>query len=89
MGLNSWAAFAGADGDAQIAGDIAMRDTEVNNVVEALRSHRINVVAIHNHMLAAHLLDNQPKVIFLHYWATGSAATLAQGFRAALDIRGK
>jgi hypothetical protein len=83
MGLNSWAAFAGNDDDAQIAGDIAMRASEVNAVLKALRSHGLNVVAIHHHML-----DTQPNVIFLHYWGRGPAPKLAVGFRAALEQLG-
>src|SRR6266702_2146193 len=59
MGLNSWAAFAGNDDDAQIAGDIAMRASEVNAVLKVLRSHGLNIVAIHHHML-----DTQPNVGF-------------------------
>ena len=51
MGLNSWAAFAGNDSDAQIAGDLAMREAELNAVLKALRAHKLNVVAIHHHML--------------------------------------
>jgi hypothetical protein len=84
MGLNSWAAFAGSDADAQIAGDIAMRESEVNPVLKALRSHDLNVVAIHHHMLGT-----QPPVIFLHYWGRGPVAKLAAGFRAALEVLGK
>ncbi len=83
MGLNSWAAFAGNDDDAQAAGDIAMRESEVNAVLKALRSHGLNIVAIHHHML-----DTQPTVIFLHYWGRGPAPKLAAGFRAALDQLG-
>jgi hypothetical protein len=83
MGLNSWAAFAGNEADAQIAGDIAMRESEVESVLKALRSHKLNVVAIHHHMLAT-----QPTVIFLHYWGRGAAEELAAGFRAALDQLG-
>lgn len=83
MGLNSWAAFAGNDADAQIAGDIAMRETEVTGVLKALRAHKLNVVAIHHHMLGT-----QPTVIFLHYWGRGSAEELALGFRGALDQLG-
>jgi hypothetical protein len=83
MGLNSWAAFAGNDADAQVAGDIAMRASEVNPVLKALRSHGLNVVAIHHHML-----DTQPNVIFLHYWGRGPAPKLAVGFRAAIDQLG-
>jgi hypothetical protein len=83
MGLNTWAAFAGNDADAQIAGDVAMRETEVTPVLKALRAHKLNVVAIHHHMLGT-----QPTVIFLHYWGRGSAEELAVGFRAALDQLG-
>ena len=84
MGLNSWAAFAGNESDAQIAGDMAMRESEVNPVLKALRAHKLNVVAIHHHMLGT-----QPPVIFLHYWGRGTSVDLATGFRAALDVLGK
>lgn len=84
MGLNSWAAFAGTDSDAQIAGDIAMRESEVDHVLKALRAHKLNIVAIHHHMLGT-----QPAVIFLHYWGRGNAEELANGFRAAIDVLGK
>jgi len=83
MGLNSWAAFAGNDSDAQIAGDIAMREAELNAVLKALRAHKLNVVAIHHHMLGT-----QPPVIFLHYWGRGNSEELAAGFRAARDLLG-
>jgi len=83
MGLNTWAAFAGSDADAMVAGDVAMRESEVQPVLKALRSHGINVVAIHHHMTGV-----APAVIFLHYFGTGSAATLAQGVRAAVDQLG-
>jgi hypothetical protein len=84
MGLNSWAAFTGNDADAQVAGDIAMREGEVNAVLKALRSYGLNIVAIHHHMLGT-----QPTLIFLHYWGRGPAAKLAAGFRAALEVLGK
>ena len=84
IGLNSWAAFAGNQDNAHIAGDIAMLDPEVNPVIRALRKNNLEVVAVHSHMLG-----EQPRIIFLHYYGTGPAATLAQGFRAALDELGK
>lgn len=84
MGLNSWAAFAGSDSDAQIAGDIAMRESEVNSVLKTLHSHDLDIAAIHHHMLGT-----QPPVIFLHYWGRGPSRNLAAGFRAALDVLGK
>jgi len=79
MGLNTWAAFYGSNEDAAIAGDVAMLETEVNSILKALRSHGLEVVAIHHHMLGI-----QPQVIFLHYWGRGPADKLATGFKAAL-----
>ena len=84
MGLNSWAAFVGTDERAHIAGDIAMLAEEVNPVVRALRERGIEIVSIHNHML-----DEEPRTFFLHYWGTGPAAELAHAFRAALDALGR
>ncbi len=84
IGLNSWAAFVGDMSHAHIAGDIAMLEPEVNPVIAALRRNGLSVVAVHNHMLG-----EQPRIIFLHYYGTGAAPALAQGFRAALDELGK
>jgi len=84
IGLNSWAAFAGKQDDAHIAGDIAMLEHEVNPVIKALRAHNLEVVAVHNHMLG-----DTPRMMFLHYYGRGPAAQLAIGFRAALDQLGK
>ncbi len=80
MGLNTWAAFAGTDRDAMVAGDVAMLAPEVTPVLKALRSHGISIVAIHHHMTGT-----DPTVIFLHYYGTGAAARLAEGVRAALS----
>jgi hypothetical protein len=84
MGLNTWAAFVGTDENAAIAGDVAMLESEVNPVLKALRSHDLDVVAIHHHMFGT-----QPQIIFLHYWGTGPAARLAEGFKAALNQLGQ
>lgn len=84
IGLNSWASFAGNQKQAHIAGDIAMLDSEVNPVIQALRKHNLEVVALHHHMLG-----DDPHIIFLHYYGKGPADKLAQGFRAALDELGK
>jgi hypothetical protein len=83
MGLNTWAAFYGNNDNAAIAGDIAMLEKEVTPTLKALRSHGLDVVAIHQHMLST-----QPTVIFLHYWGQGKADDLANGFKAALDQLG-
>ncbi len=84
IGLNTWAAFAGEPDAAHIAGDFAMLEPEVNPVIQALRRNNLEVVAVHNHMIG-----EQPRMMFLHYYGRGSATTLAQGFRAALNELGK
>jgi uncharacterized protein DUF1259 len=84
MGLNTWAAFTGTNDKAAIAGDVAMLESEVTPVLKALRQHGLDVVAIHHHMTA-----ERPMVIFLHYWGTGTAETLATGFKSALNELGK
>jgi Domain of Unknown Function (DUF1259) len=84
MGLNTWAAFYGTNEDAAVAGDVAMLEGEVTPTLKALRSHGLDVVAIHHHMIGT-----QPVVIFLHYWGRGPADKLAAGFKAALDQSGK
>ena len=52
---------------------------EVNPVLKALRDHGIEVTAIHNHML-----DDQPHLYFMHFWANDDAVKLAEGLKAAL-----
>jgi uncharacterized protein DUF1259 len=84
MGLNTWAAFYGTNADAEIAGDGAMLDNETTPLLKALRSHGLDVVAIHQHMT-----DTKPMVYFLHYWGRGPAEELVAGFKAALDQLGK
>jgi len=83
MGLNTWAAFFGSDANAEIAGDVAMLAREVTPVLKALRANGLDVVAIHHHMTAT-----QPTIYFLHYWGTGPAEKLANGFKAALNELG-
>lgn len=84
MGLNTWAAFTGTDDNAMVAGDVAMLETELNGVLKALRANGLHVVAIHHHMNGV-----QPMVVFLHYYGTGPAASLARGVRAAIDQTGR
>jgi hypothetical protein len=83
MGLNTWAAFAGSDADAMVAGDIAMLEPEVTPVLKALRANGVEVVALHHHMIGV-----TPMVVFLHYYGTGPAANLAKAVRAAVDLLG-
>src|SRR5881398_4165720 len=84
MGLNTWAAFVGSNDDAAVAGDVALLETEVTPTLKALRSHGLDVVAIHHHMT-----NSRPVIIFLHYWGRGPAENLATGFKAGLDELGK
>ena len=67
-------------GKAAISGDFVMRANEVNPVIRALREHGIEVEALHSHMLA-----EEPRLFFMHFWANDDAVTLARGLRAALD----
>jgi hypothetical protein len=66
-------------GKAAITGDFVLIASEVNPVLKALRDHGIEVTAIHNHML-----DDQPRLFFMHFWANDDAVKLAQGLKAAL-----
>jgi len=84
MGLNTWAAFYGSDEEAVIAGDVAMLSGEVQDVLKLMRSHNIEVVAMHHHMIGT-----DPQIIFMHYWGHGKAADLAAAFKSALDVLGK
>jgi hypothetical protein len=67
-------------GKAAITGDFVLIGSEVPDVVRALRSNGIEVTAIHSHMLT-----EEPRIIFLHFWANDDALKLARGLRAALD----
>jgi len=83
MGFNTWAAFQGTPDHAAVAGDFTMTENEVAPVIKALIEHGIEVVAVHNHMV-----HEQPRIFFLHYWGVGNAEDLARGLRAALDQTG-
>jgi len=65
---------------AAITGDFVLTGEEVNPVIQALRSNGIGVTALHSHML-----DEQPRLFFMHFWANDDALKLARGLRSALD----
>jgi hypothetical protein len=67
-------------GKAAITGDFILTANEVNPVIRALRSNGIEVTALHSHMLT-----EQPRLFFMHFWANDDALKLAQGLRAAID----
>jgi hypothetical protein len=65
---------------AAITGDFVLIASEVNPVIKALQANGIEITALHSHML-----DEQPRVFFMHFWANDDARKLATGLRAALD----
>jgi hypothetical protein len=67
-------------GKAAITGDFVLTGDEVNPVIRALHANGIEVTAVHSHML-----DEQPRLFFLHFWANDNAEKLARGLRAAID----
>jgi hypothetical protein len=67
-------------GKAAITGDFVLTEDEVNPVIKELRAGGIEVTALHSHML-----DEEPRLFFMHFWANDDAIKLAKGLRAALD----
>jgi len=81
MGVATGINFQPTGGDkAAITGDFVLTGDEINPVVKALRSNGIEVTAIHSHMLG-----EQPRLFFLHFWANDDAIKLAQGLRSAIN----
>ncbi len=68
-------------GAAAIAGDFAMTWKEVEPVMKTLRASGIETVAVHSHAL-----NDEPRLLYLHFWANADAVTLARGLRRALDL---
>ena len=67
------------DGKAAITGDFVLTAREVNPVLRALRDNGIEVTALHSHML-----EEQPRLFFMHFWANDDVQKLAEGLQAAL-----
>jgi hypothetical protein len=67
-------------GKAAITGDFVLTAKEVNPVLKAMRDNGIEITALHSHML-----DEQPRLFFMHFWANDDAQKLAKGLRDALD----
>lgn len=79
MGVNTWAAFAGSDDNAVVDGDFVVLETELQDVLKALRKADVKVVAIHHHMTG-----ETPRLLFLHYWGRGRVDALAGAVKSAL-----
>jgi len=69
-----------AKGRAAVTGDFVLAASEVNPVIRALTDHGIAMTALHSHML-----QEQPRLFFMHFWGDGDAVALARGLAAALD----
>jgi uncharacterized protein DUF1259 len=79
--LGSWAAFLGTDDHAMVMGDLVLLEEEVNPVMSKLRSYNFEITAVHNH-----LMEETPRVLYMHYMGHGSAAQLATSLRAGLAV---
>jgi hypothetical protein len=67
-------------GKVATTGDFVLTADEVNPVISALEGHGIEVTALHSHMLT-----EQPRLFFMHFWAVGSTESVAAGIKAALS----
>lgn len=67
-------------GRAAVTGDFVLAASEVDEVMVALRAADIEITALHNHML-----NDEPRLFFMHFWGTGDAATLARGLNSAVQ----
>ena len=81
LALGSWAAFLGTDHNAMVMGDLVLLEEELNPVMAKLRSSGFDITAVHNH-----LMQETPKVLYMHYMGHGPAAELASSLRAALLV---
>jgi len=81
LALGSWAAFTGTDDNAMVMGDLVLLQGELNPVMEKLRSANFEISAVHNH-----LIDETPRVMYMHYMGHGAASQLASSLRVALAV---
>jgi hypothetical protein len=79
LALGSWAAFAGNDNDAMVMGDLVLLENELTPVMKKLRAAGFDVTAVHNHVL-----NETPRVIYLHYMGHAKSVELAKSLHAAL-----
>ncbi|MBF9252156.1 DUF1259 domain-containing protein [Pontibacter sp. 172403-2] len=80
FGIGTGLAFQKVGDKAAITGDFVLLADEVNPVIKALNNNGITVTALHNHML-----DEDPRLFMMHFWAVGNPADLAKGLKAAVD----
>jgi biotin operon repressor len=80
MGMNTPLNFQLDSKNAAVNGDFMLLAAEVNPVIKVLRANGIEVASVHNHMMV-----DEPRLFFMHFWAYGDAVNLAKGLKAALD----
>jgi hypothetical protein len=83
MGVNTWAAFAGTDDNAIVDGDFAVTEDVLQPVLKSLLKEKINIVAIHQHMT-----QEEPRIMFFHYWGRGRAKDLANAVKGGFLVGG-
>ena len=79
LALGSWAAFSGNDEKAMVMGDLVLQEDEVNPVMKKLRHAGFEITAVHNH-----LLDENPRLMYMHYMGEGNSKQLATSVHDAL-----
>src|SRR6478752_1650056 len=79
LALGSWAAFAGSDNEAMVVGDLVLLEDEVTPVMKKLRAAGFEITAVHNHVL-----NETPRVIYMHYMGHGKAVEMAKSLHAGL-----
>src|SRR5712672_2903330 len=79
LALGSWAAFAGNDNDAMVMGDLVLLENELTPVMKKLRAAGFEITAVHNHVL-----NESPRVIYMHYMGHGKAVELAKSLHGGL-----
>ena len=84
MGMATAINFQSSPKGVAATGDFVLLESEVDATVQSLRKDGIMVTAMHNH-----LLDDEPRMVFVHFWAEGGAENVASGLRRALDAGGK
>src|SRR6188508_1299097 len=79
LALGSWAAFRKSGSQAVIHGDLVLTEPELNPVISQLQEGGLSITALHNH-----LIEETPRIMYLHYWGQGSETTLAKTLHTAL-----
>lgn len=80
LALTYWMAFAPVGDQVVVMGDLVLKQEEVNPVISALEQGGMEITALHNH-----LLNEKPRVLFLHFWGRGDAVALATTLQKALS----